>query len=437
MLPIIDSSKVIFGLKRTLSENGIKLLISNKRYSQVTSAPKPLEGIRVLELGQIVAGPFCGTILGYYGAEVIKVESPGTGDTVRALRGIDIDGVSPWFRAIGRNKKSCEINLRTEEGRKLARQLADRSDVLIENFRPGVMEKWGLGPEELYKTNPSIVYTRISGFGQTGPYAKRPGFASVCEAVAGWRHINRFRDQPLVRQNLSLGDSLAGLTAALGIVMCLLVRKKFPPNARSGQEIDVAIYESVLNMMEGVLPEYDRFGEIRQPAGNSATDNAYLCSDSKYIVIDGDGEFLHEKLMKVIEREDLVTAECKANKESIQHKELINAILDWTKKHTSKEVLEKLEKEEIPCAPVYNIKDIVEDEHFRKRDLFETVRVGENMENGGWDLKLSAITPKLSATPGGTTWAGPDLGQHNREILMDFLGLGEDEIRELQKNGII
>ncbi|CAG8463077.1 18573_t:CDS:2 [Acaulospora morrowiae] len=418
----MGSSKVLLQLKKTAFRNGIGILASNaRRYSQAPRLPKPLEGIRVLELGQI------------------KVEPPEVGDPIRVWRKIDVDGTSPWFRSIGRNKKSCEINLRTEEGRALARKLADKSDVLVENFRPGVMEKWGLGPEELYKTNPSLIYTRVSGFGQTGPYAKKPGFASVCEAMAGWRYINGFPDQPPVRQNISLGDSLAGLTAAFGTVLSLLARNKI---AGSGQVVDVAIYESIFNMMEGVLPEYDRFGEIRQPSGTSVTGivptNAYPCSDSKYVIIGGNTDSLYKRLMKVAEREDLITEKYETNKERVQHKDLIdNAISDWTRKHTSEEVIEKLEKEGVPCGPIYNIKDIVEDKHVQSRNILETVRVGENRDDGGWDLKIPAITPILSETPGETTWAGPDVGQHNREILMGILEMSEGEIRELQESGII
>ncbi|CAG8439110.1 13288_t:CDS:10 [Acaulospora colombiana] len=311
----------------------------------------------------------------------------------------------------------------------LVRKLADKSDVLIENFRPGVMEKWGLGPEELYKTNPSLIYTRVSGFGQTGPYAKKPGFASVCEAMAGWRYINGFPNQPPVRQNISLGDSLTGLTAALGTVLGLLARNKI---AQAGQVVDAAIYESMFNMMEGVLPEYDRFGEIRQPSGTSVTGivptNAYPCSDSKHVIIGGNTDSLYKKLMKVVGREDLTTSDYETNKERVIHERLIDgAISEWTRKHTSEEVVERLEEEGIPCGHIYNIKDIVEDKHVQSRNVLETVKVGENREDGGWDLK----------TPGETTWAGPDLGQHNREVLVDILGIGEDKIRELQEHGIV
>ncbi|CAG8531729.1 7608_t:CDS:2 [Gigaspora margarita] len=390
--------------KKTIKRNWWGLIASQKRFNSQTSDIKgPLDGVRVLELGQI------------------KVETPETGDPIRIWRKIDIDGVSPWFRSMGRNKKSCEINLRTEGGRKLVRQLTDKCDVLIENFRPGTMEKWGLGPDELYKTNPSLIYTRVSGFGQTGPYASNPGFASVCEAMAGFRYITGFPDMPPVRQNISLGDSVAGLTAAFGTVMGLLARNKINSRDKTGQVVDVAIYESMFNMMEGILPEYDRFGEV----------------NSKYVIIGGNGDAIYKRLMKVVGREDLTTKEYETNKERVKHKDTIdNAISDWTRTYTSKEVVEKLEKAEVPCGHIYNIKDIVEDEHVQDRGLLETIHVA-NKDNEGWDLKVPAMSPKLTSTPGETKWAGPDLGQHNREILFDILGLSEDDVKKLQKDGIV
>ncbi|CAJ0628073.1 14049_t:CDS:10 [Entrophospora sp. SA101] len=408
---------------------------------------KPLDGIRVLELGQLIAGPFCGTILGYYGAEVIKVEPPKTGDPLRVWRHLDIDGVSPWFRSMGRNKKSCEINLRTDDGRKLVRKLADSSDILIENFRPGTMEKWNLGPDELSKTNPSLIYTRVSGYGQTGPYALKPGYASVCEAMAGFRHINGFPNQPPVRPNISLGDSVAGLTAALGSVMGLLARDKIKSNTVdtmmiTGQVIDVAIYESMFNMMEGILPEYDRFGEIRQPSGTTVTGivptNAYQCSDSKYVIIGGNGDSIYKRLMEAAGRIDLTGEKYATNKQRVKHQQLIDdAINNWTKTLTSKQVIESLEQVGVPCGGIYNIKDIVNDEHVKERELLEVVKVGGNNSDNGWNLKIPAITPKLTSTPGKTNWAGPDLGQHNKEIFVNVLKLSEQEIIKLQESQII
>ncbi|MEE8281760.1 MAG: CaiB/BaiF CoA-transferase family protein, partial [Gammaproteobacteria bacterium] len=242
--------------------------------------PGPLAGIRVLELGQLIAGPFTGCLLGYYGAEVIKVERPGEGDPLRTWRLLD-EGTSLWWRSVARNKKCVTVNLRSEEGRGIVRQLASESDVLIENFRPGSMERWGLGPDELMADNPGLIYARISGYGQTGPYASRPGFASVCEGVGGFRYINGFPDRPPVRPNLSMGDTLAAMHAALGILMACISKLQDPEHR--GQVIDVAIYEAVFNMLESVVPEYDRLGEIRQPSGSTLTGivptNTYLCGD--------------------------------------------------------------------------------------------------------------------------------------------------------------
>ncbi|KAG1451105.1 hypothetical protein G6F56_008170 [Rhizopus delemar] len=253
---------------------------------------KPLEGIRVLELGQI------------------KIEPPKTGDPLRKWRGLDHDGQSPWFRSMARNKKSVCIDLRSEEGRKLVKQLALKSDVLIENFKPGTMEKWGLGPENIYPENPKLVYTRISGYGQTGPYSKKPGFASVCEGMGGFRFINGHPGQPPVRPNLSLGDSLAGMHAALGTLLGLIARNKLSHQSRTGQVVDVAIYESMFNMMEGIVPEYDRFQEIRQPSGTTLTGivptNTYPCQDGKHVIIGGNGDSIYVRLMNAIGRPDLV-----------------------------------------------------------------------------------------------------------------------------------
>ncbi|CAI2192385.1 10457_t:CDS:10, partial [Funneliformis geosporum] len=446
MLSIKLNSSVFLSLKNTLEicKRGFIASRTLQNSHEIEKKPKPLEGIRVLELGQLIAGPFCGTILGYYGAEVIKVEPPKWGDPLRVWRHLDTDGTSPWYRSMARNKKSCEIDLKTVEGRKLVNQLADKSDVLIENFRPGTMEKWGLGPDELYKTNPSLVYVRISGYGQTGPYAKKPGYASVCEAMAGFRYINGFPNQAPVRPNISLGDSVAGLTAALGAVMSLLARNKLSSNANliTGQVVDVAIYESMFNMMEGILPEYDRFGEVRQPSGTTVTGivptNAYICSDQKYVIIGGNGDSIYKRLMRTAGREDLVTKEYETNKDRVKHQKLIDkAISDWTITLTSKQVLEKLEKVNVPCGSIYNIEDIVNDDHVKERKLIEITRVGKNKSDGGYDLKIPALTPKLESTPGETMWAGSDLGEHNHEIFINFLGLKDDDVKKMQDDGII
>ncbi|KAI9247687.1 CAIB/BAIF family protein [Phascolomyces articulosus] len=423
----------------------IRLSLTGTRRFNSTIAPKPLEGIRVLELGQLIAGPFCGSILGYYGADVVKIEPPKTGDPLRKWRHLDEDGESPWFRSLGRNKKSVCIDLRTDQGRSLVKKLAQDVDVLIENFKPGTMEKWGLGPEDLYATNPSLIYTRISGYGQTGPYSKRPGFAAVCEGMGGFRYVNAVPGQAPVRPNMSLGDSLAGMHAALGVLLSLIGRNKLAgssPDGRTGQVVDVAIYESMLNMMESIIPEYDRFQEIRQPSGSTVTGvvptNTYPCKEGQYVIIGGNGDTIYKRLMAAIDRNDLIGPEYETNTHRVKHQELIDgAISEWTATKTPDEVLQELEKVSVPAGKIYNAKDIVEDEHINARGMIETVRVGKPEEGQGYDLKIPGMSPILQSTPGATKWAGPDLGQNTDEVLEDSLGLSKEEIKSLKEQGII
>ncbi|MEE9511013.1 MAG: CoA transferase, partial [Gammaproteobacteria bacterium] len=326
--------------------------------------PGPLAGIRVLELGQLIAGPFTGCLLGYYGAEVIKVERPGEGDPLRTWRLLD-EGTSLWWRSVARNKKCVTVNLRSEEGRGIVRQLASESDVLIENFRPGSMERWGLGPDELMADNPGLIYARISGYGQTGPYASRPGFASVCEGVGGFRYINGFPDRPPVRPNLSMGDTLAAMHAALGILMACISKLQDPEHR--GQVIDVAIYEAVFNMLESVVPEYDRLGEIRQPSGSTLTGivptNTYLCGDDKHVIIGGNGDTIFQRLMRAMGRPEMADDPRFAdNAGRVEHEaELDAAIIEWTGSLTSDQVLEQLEEAEVPSGPIYSVADMFKD----------------------------------------------------------------------------
>jgi crotonobetainyl-CoA:carnitine CoA-transferase CaiB-like acyl-CoA transferase len=269
--------------------------------------PRPLAGVRVLEMGQLMAGPFAGTLLAYYGADVIKIEPPQGGDPVRVWRLLE-DGTSLWWRSLGRNKRCITVDLRREEGRALARELACKADVVLENFRPGTMEKWGLGPEDVKARNPEVVYCRVSGYGQNGPYSHKPGYASVCEGVGGFRFVNGFPDRPPARPNLSLGDSLAGMHAALGIVLALYNRdaRREGPGAGRGQVVDVAIYEAVFNMMESLLPEYDRLGVVRQREGSKLTGivptNTYPCRDGQFVIIGGNGDSIYKRLMRAAGR---------------------------------------------------------------------------------------------------------------------------------------
>lgn len=394
-------------------------------------SPRPLDGIRVLELGQLMAGPFAGTLLGYYGAEVIKVEPPG-GDAVRRWRVMD-EGTSLWWRTLGRNKKCVTINLRQEKGRELVRRLAARCDVLLENFRPGTIERWGLGPDDLKADNPDLIFARVSGYGQTGPYASRPGYASVCEGVGGMRYVNGIPGERPMRPNLSLGDSLCGLHTAFGILLALIERGK----SGRGQIIDSTITESVFNMMEAVVPEYDRCGEIREPSGSTITGvvptNTYLCKDGKHVIIGGNGDSIFKRLMTAAGRPEMgEDPRLASNDGRVTHQEEVDgAIGEWTATLTMAEVLAVLEDARVPAGPINSVVDIVNDPHFQARGTFEEVEVG------GRPLKLPAIAPKLSATPGRTDWAGPELGAHNREVFGDFLGLSGEEIEQLRRDEVI
>lgn len=398
---------------------------------------RPLDGVRVLEMGQLMAGPFAGTVLAYYGAEVIKIEPPKTGDPVRTWRGVD-EGTSLWWRSLGRNKKCVTVDLRQQAGRDLARQIADRCDVVIENFRPGTMEKWGLGPDELKKTNPKVIYTRVSGYGQDGPYSNRPGYASVCEGMGGFRFVNGYPDRPPVRPNLSLGDSLAGIHAALGIVLALYERDgRRGEGVGSGQVVDVAIYEAVFNMMEAVLPEYDRLGLVRQREGAKLTGivptNTYLCADGQYIIIGGNGDSIFKRLMRAAGRADMADdPRFATNADRVKHEAEVDAAISaWTATLSAAEVAARMEEAVVPVGRLYDAKDIVQDPHYQARGMFEEVEVG------GRPLKIPAMAPKLKGTPGRTDWPGPELGSHNREVFGGLLGLDAARIDRLVKDGVI
>ncbi|HSD30007.1 MAG TPA: CaiB/BaiF CoA-transferase family protein [Vicinamibacteria bacterium] len=401
-------------------------------------ASRPLDGVRVLELGQLMAGPFAGTILGYFGAEVIKVEPPRTGDPVRTWRGME-DGVSLWWRSLGRNKRCVSLDLRRDEGRLLARRLAEKCDVVLENFRPGTLEKWGLGPATIRQTNPGVIYARVSGYGQTGPYAQRPGYASVCEGVGGFRYVTGFPDRPPVRPNLSLGDSLAGVHAALGVVMALYHRDRRGGDASAplGQDVDVAIYEAVFNMMEAVVPEYDRLGLVRERQGSKldgiVPSNTYRCADGQFVIVGGNGDSIYKRLMRAAGRPDMADDPRYAtNPGRVRHEaEVDGAIALWTATLPAAEVMRRLEAADVPVGALFSAEDISRDPQYAARGMLEEVLVG------GRPLRLPAIAPKLTKTPGRTEWPGPAVGAHNREILHGLLGLADEEIDRLEKDGVI
>ncbi len=394
---------------------------------------RPLDGIRVIEIGQLLAGPFAGCMLAYFGAEVIKIEPP-EGDPIRGWRVLE-NGTSHWWRSIGRNKKSITLDLKKSEGQAIARQLIDSADVVIENFRPGVMEGWGLGPDEIKKSNPKLVYARISGYGQTGPYASKPGFASVCEGMSGFRYVNGFADQAPVRPNLSIGDTISGIHAALGIALALLERER--NSEGDGQVVDVALYESMFNLMEAVVPEFSGAGVIRQPSGTTVTGivptNTYRCKNRKYVVIGGNGDSIFQRLMEAAGHPEMAHDPRMSNNAGrvIHEAEIDHALATWCLSKDSEEILELLDKARVPAGPIYNVEDMFADPHFNARGLFEQVEIN------GKPLKIPAILPKLSETPGRTDWPGLEVGSHTQEILGSILNLSAADIEQLKHKGVI
>ena len=399
-----------------------------------TTSRRPLDGIRVIEIGQLLAGPFAGCMLAYFGAEVIKIEPPKTGDPIRGWRVVE-EGTSLWWRSLGRNKKSVTLDLKQDAGRKLAKQLIDGADVVVENFRPGVMEDWGLGPADCKEKNPGLVYARISGYGQDGPYANKPGFASVCEGISGFRYVNGFPGDAPVRPNLSIGDTIAGIHAALGITLALLERER--SEEHTGQVIDVALYEAMFNLMEAVVPEYDGAGVVRQASGTTVTGivptNTYRCRNGKYVVIGGNGDSIFQRLMQIAGHPEMATDPRMANNAGrVAHEKIIDqALADWCARHDSEDILALLEQARVPGGPIYNVEDMVADPHFNARGLFEQVEIN------GKPLKIPAILPKLERTPGRTDWPGAAVGSHTDHVLRDLLQLEEADIQALRAGGII
>ena len=396
--------------------------------------PRPLEGLRVIETGQLLAGPFAATILGYYGAEVIKVEPPDGGDPIRRWRVVK-DGTSLWWYSLARNKKCITLDLRQDRGRELLRALVNKSDVVVENFRPGTMEKWGLGPEDFKATNPALIYSRISGYGQTGPYAPRPGFASVCEGFGGFRYVNGFPGEPSVRPNLSIGDTLAGVHAALGILLAYIGRERATKGA--GQVVDVAIFESIYNLMEAVVPEYDGAGVVREASGSTLTgivpSNIYPTKDGKTVIIGANTNSMFQRMCELMGNSSMAQdPRYQENNSRVEHQaELDGLIGNWTRTMTQLAVLAKLEEAGVAAGPIYSVEDMVKDPQYQARGLFEEVMVN------GESLKIPAIIPRLADTPGRTDWPGAMLGAHNDEIYRQLLGLSVAELSELKMAGVV
>ena len=372
----------------------------------------PLAGLKVLELGQLIAGPFAGKTLADFGATVIKVEPPGSGDPLRQWRMLH-EGESVWWQVQSRNKQSITLDLREPADRALARRLAAESDVLIENFRPGLMEEWGLGYETLAADNPGLIMLRISGFGQTGPYRDLPGFAVVAEAMGGLRHLMGEPGRPPVRAGVSLGDTLAALHGVIGVLLALQARQR----TGRGQVVDVALYESVFNCMESLLPEYSAFGAVREPAGSAlpgiAPSNAYRCADGQ-VVIGGNGDSIFRRLMSAIGREDLGQDPALAGNAggAARVDELDAAITAWTVQRPVDEVLRLLQAARVPVGRIYTARDIAEDPHYRARGMIEAVTTAR-----GLTLEVPGVVPKLSDTPGRLRSLAPALGEHNAAVL--------------------
>lgn len=398
-----------------------------------SESARPLTGLRVIEMGTLIAGPFAAKTLGDFGAEVIKIEAPKIGDPLRSWRTPD-GTTSVWWHVQARNKKSVAIDLRQAEGQDLVRKLASEADVVIENFRPGTLEQWGLDYETLSKLNPKLIMLRISGYGQTGPLRDLAGFGVIAEAMGGFRYITGMPGQAPVRPGISIGDSLSALHGVIGVLMALYHRAA---NGGKGQMIDVALYESVFNMMEGAVPEYDRHRMVREPAGSAlqgiAPTNAYPCADGPYVLIAGNGDSIFKRLMSTIGRDDLGNDPRLArNPGRVEHMEMIDmAIAEWTRKLTLEQALEQLAEARVPAGKVFTIKDMVEDSHYQARGMLQQIELDD-----GSRLQVPGVVPKLSGTPGGFAGGGPRLGQHTEDVLQS-MGLSMGDMDALREKGVI
>lgn len=400
--------------------------------SPSTAAPGPLAGLKVLELGQLIAGPFAAKTLADFGADIIKVETPGAGDPLRKWRLLK-DGTSVWWQVQSRNKRSVALDLKSPEAQDIVRRLALDADVLIENFRPGAMEGWGLGPDALLALNPRLIMLRISGYGQTGPYRDKPGFGVVAEAMSGLRHLTAEPGRVPVRVGVSIGDTLAALHGVIGILLAMQERQR----SGKGQVIDVALYEAVFNCMESLLPEYSAFGAVRGAAGSAlpgiAPSNAYLCKDGGYALVAGNGDSIFKRLMATIGRADLGNDPALADNAGrvARVEEIDTAIGQWTLGLTVDEVLAALDKVSVPAGRIYTVADIAADPHYQARGMLDEVRMDD-----GSILAVPGIVPKLSRTPGGHRRNAPQVGQDTDAVLRE-MGLSAGQIQALKDKGIV
>jgi formyl-CoA transferase len=407
------------------------------RAAREADGPGPLAGVRVLELGMLLAGPFTGRLLGDMGAEIIKVEPPGKPDPLREWGKARYKGRSLWWGVQSRNKKCVTLDLRTEKGQELLLELAKECDVLVENFRPGTLEKWNLGWEQLQDANPALVLCRVSGYGQTGPYAPRAGFASVAEAMGGIRHLNGFPGEPPPRVHLSLGDSLAGMFAAQGILAALYRRDAL--GGGRGQVVDVSLLESCFALLESTVPEYDRLGIVRGPSGTGlkgvAPSNIFRSRDGKWTVIAANADNVFGRLCAAMGAPELAEDErFSTHLARGEHQEEIEAIVaEWAATLDAEEIDRVLNDAGVICGPIYTIADIFEDEHFRARDMLVE---HEDPEFGAYIGP--GIVPKFSETPGAVRWSAPwEHGSHNREVFGRLLGLSDEALAELAEEGVL
>ena len=396
------------------------------------STPAALAGVRVIEMGQLIAGPFCGKTLGEFGAEVIKIEAPGAGDPLRNWRLLK-NGTSVWWQVQSRNKRSVALDLRQPEGQALARQLIAEADVLVENFRPGTLEGWGMSPAELHALNPGLIILRISGYGQTGPYRDLPGFGVIGEAMGGLRHLTAEPGRVPVRVGVSIGDTLAALHGAIGVLAALYHRRA---HGGPGQVIDVALHEAVFNVMESLLPEYSAFGAVREAAGSAlpgiAPSNAYPCQDG-WVLVAGNGDSIFKRLMTAIGRDDLGSAPDLADNAGrvARVTEIDAAIGAWTAQRSVQAVTEALSAARVPAGKVYTAKDIAEDPHYRARDM-----ILQQPTRDGYTVEVPGIVPKLSVTPGTVRSSAPHVGEDTDAVLRE-MGLSDAQIATLRSKAII
>ncbi|WP_322401743.1 CaiB/BaiF CoA-transferase family protein [Massilia luteola] len=397
-----------------------------------TMSATALQGVRVIEMGQLIAGPFAGKTLGEFGADVIKIEAPGAGDPLRNWRMMK-DGTSVWWQVQSRNKRSLALDLRSAEGQDIARKLIAEADVLVENFRPGTLESWGMGWDVLSELNPGLVMLRISGYGQTGPYRDLPGFGMIGEAMGGLRHLTGEPGRVPVRCGISIGDTLAALHGTIGVLTALYHRKV---NGGRGQVIDVALHEAVFNVMESLVPEYSAFGAVREAAGSAlpgiAPSNAYRCVDG-YVLVAGNGDSIFKRLMQAIGRPDLGDAPDLANNAGrvARVDEIDAAIGAWTADRTVADVMDLLGAAKVPAGKVYTARDIAEDPHYRARDMILTQQTRE-----GYDVEVPGIVPKLMGTPGSVRSAAPRLGEDTDAVLRE-IGLTGDQIAALRARKVV